>query len=111
MGWDSFPGASKSDVVAILVDQYKPIDHELIDNVLWAVVDDAIFGVLILCLPLAEFLDSGWGYTIVPERVGPLRVSRPLRLLDLAPIASRPWRKRVREFHASVSKPTPVSDA
>jgi hypothetical protein len=112
MSWDRVPGASKSDVVAQLIERYKPIDHEFVanENVLWAVAEDEICGTQIWCFPLAEF-DDGWSYTEVPECLGPLRFSCPLRFLNLVPIASRAWRKRVRVFHASTLAQTLLSGA
>ena len=98
MSWEFIHGASKSDVVAEIIEQYNPIAHELCGDVLWAVIDTETHGVQLICYPLASRL-SDWGFNEIPEEWGPVYVSCPLHLLHMAPVAHRGWRESVRDFH------------
>src|SRR6185312_17324597 len=101
MGWTHTPGATKDDIVHQLLTEFSPLDHQLRGGVLWAVVDDDMIGRYIVCFLLGDAGPDGWGYKDIDESMQPYYYGCPLRLLDLAPVACRPWRRRVRDYHAS----------
>jgi hypothetical protein len=103
MGWTHTPGATKDDIVRELLTEYAPLDSELRGDVLWAVIDDEIVGRYIVCFLLGDAGQDGWGYKDIHESMGPHYYDCPLRLLDLAPVACRRWRTKVRARHASQS--------
>ena len=55
MGWTVIPGATRDDVVRELLNDYHPVDHELCDDILWAVVaGEGAHQNLIVCFPAAS---------------------------------------------------------
>src|SRR5690348_2577736 len=54
MGWTHTPGASKEDVVRELLTDCSPLDFQLQEHVLWAVIDDDIHGRYIVCFLLRD---------------------------------------------------------
>lgn len=101
MGWSFTRGTSKEDIVQELLRQYPPVDYALCVNTLWAVAEyrEQRF---IACF-LLESGGDGWGYKAMEEAMNPYYYDCPLRLLELAPVASEEWRRKVCEYNATYS--------
>jgi hypothetical protein len=99
MGWEVIPGAKKDDVVRELLEQYRPIEHELCGDILWAVIYEEIIEKRIIVCFLLEALSDGWGFKDVYECFRPGYYNCPLRFLERTPVISAAWRTKVREYH------------
>lgn len=106
MGWTVIPGATRDDVVRELLNDYHPVDHELCDDILWAVVaGEGAHQNLIVCF-LLRAPNGGWGYKPLEERMHPFYYGCPLRLLEQAPVTCQDWREKVRKYHTHRSTRT-----
>lgn len=99
MGWTVIPGATKDDVVRELMNDYRPVVHELCGNILWVVVAEEVLNQNLIVGFLLRAPDGGWGYKPIEESMHPFYYSCPLRFLKLAPVACEEWRAKVREYH------------
>ena len=98
MGWLFTRGASKDDVVQELLRQSPPVEYALCANTLWLVAECR--GQRFIACFLLEAGGDGWGYKAMEEAMHPYYYDCPLRLLELAPVASEEWRRKVSEYHA-----------
>lgn len=102
MGWWFKQGATKKDIVAEYLKNENLIDHALVGNNLWMLVQSGENKVVCLVLIRAE-RDYGYGSKDIDETMGPGNVNCPERLIDNAtePLNdySKNWRTRVREYH------------
>jgi hypothetical protein len=101
MGWIVIPGATKDDVVRELLDQYCPVDYELCDDILWAVVTEEVLNQNLILAFLLQPPSGGWGYKILEESAHPFYYDCPLRLLKIAPVTCQEWRTKVRVYYAA----------
>ena len=122
MGWDFIRGASRSDVIAERIRDWKSDDysketigkclmHQLVldedVHVLWTAWEISENGVarrFIGCDLLEEKTGFGWGYKGMSEAEGPCYYSCPLAFLEEVPEANAEWRRRVREHHANSAR-------
>lgn len=102
MGWTFTRGATKAELVRDLLEGALTRDHELLEDVLWMVVEFDRQKVIICCL--LQQGGDGWGYKDMHESMHPYRYDCPLRLLEMAPVCSERWRAAVRAHHAGREK-------
>ena len=84
---------------------YKPLEHRVVGNHVWQLVEIVATGQKIITLDLiAKERNGGWGYKGMDETWGPCYYDCPLSLLDKAsPTESayaQAWREKVRAHHA-----------
>lgn len=83
---------------------YKPLDHRVVGNNVWQLVEHTPTGRRFICLDLiAKERNGGWGYKGLSEDMGPCEVNCPLSLLDKASPEpegyAKMWREKVRAYH------------
>jgi hypothetical protein len=121
MGWSFTRGADKAGVIKkILSDmtsendkgKWAVIDHSLIGQHLWYVIDWTNKTVnppkteRIISLSLLQGDKTyGWGHKDMSESCGPCYYDCPLKYLDMAPIPdsqyAQGWRDKVRAYHTN----------
>lgn len=79
---------TQAKVVEALNRDYKPLDHEVVGGVWWAVVEGTEHKI-ILCAPI---LPGGY-MGPMSEGMHPYYYGCPQRLLDAAPVANAKWRQ------------------
>lgn len=108
MGWDFCEAwKTKKDVVKALIsgspdaDQgcIVTLDHAVVGNVLWRVIEIQVSHELHIACDLLR-KNGGWGYNGMCESVGPDECSCPLHFLNRVPVENEEWRERVRAYHA-----------
>lgn len=103
MGWIVIPGATRDDVVRELLNDYRPVAHELCDDILWAVIAEEVLDQNLVVCFLLRSPHGGWGYKPLEESMHPFYYGCPLRLLEMAPVTCQEWRDKVREYHTRAS--------
>lgn len=118
MGTTHIHGATRKDVVAILLKDFTTSDGDKVTNlkhctkgnVLWTVKEiahaDGTAERVIGCDLLSKS-KYGWGYKPMDETMGPYYFTCPLAYLELAGPTTSPyakaWRERVKAYHAKTA--------
>lgn len=113
MGWFYTEGQTRKELIEERTKNWrscnglyhnKCLAHCTRGNVLWAVweryhIESGCTHRYITCDLMQRQRNYGWGYKDMCESMHPYYYSCPLKYLGMAPVASEPWRKGVREYH------------